>query len=118
MAIDKKAIINFFTDNGFPAPLLRHNGRGDLVATIVLLFAAVLALLLILGGSTYVAPEGSTLAGLTIIVPSLSGLVPALAALIPVLAALVAYVSKRGQDIQADLAATGVTDAPTAEPPK
>lgn len=85
---------NFFTDNGLPVPLVRHNGRGDLIATIVVLFAACVAFLLMFGGSTYSS------GGINIVVPTLQSFTSAAVALVSVLGAIIGYVSKRKQDLK------------------
>lgn len=96
----EKKWYNFFADNGLPVPLVRHHGRGDLVATIAVMFAVVVAALLMFGGSSYVGPSGGTLAGIKIVVPGLKDFTSAAVALVSVLGALVGYVTKRRDDLK------------------
>lgn len=90
----KSEWFNFFTDNGLPVPLIRHRGRGDLVATIVVLFSLVTASLLLFGGSSYVNAS----VGLSIKIPTLDSFGKAAVAVVSVMGALFGYVRKRAQD--------------------
>ena len=75
---------NFFSDNGVPVPLIRHKGRGDLVATaMVLSFATVLTSLLF---------NGSEVFGLTI------AEIPEVVVLTVLGSVTTGYVWKRSQD--------------------
>ena len=89
----KPGLFTRIADSGIPLPLLRHNGRPDLVASIVVLLAAVLCVSLLLGGSTYTGH------GLALRIPALADLSAALPAVGAWAAGLVAYVAKRGQDL-------------------
>ena len=88
----KKQWYNFLTDNGLPIPLIRHHGRGDLVATLAILLCIVVAFVMMFGGSTY---QGN---GFNIEIPKVDTFSSALVAIIPVLGTIYGYVTKRAQD--------------------
>jgi hypothetical protein len=96
VAATENKLINFFTDNGLPLPLIRHRGRGDLVATLVVYFSIILGLLLLLGGSSMEYLEAGR--KVTIKIPELKSLTAALAPLLATLAALWGYLKKRKED--------------------
>ena len=109
MPDNAKRWYNWISDNGIPLPLVRHKGRGDLVATAVVCLLAVLIFVMAFGGSVFV------LGGSVLTVPKLDSLAGAAAALVPFLAALFGYIRKRGQD-KGDPAAPDSTTI--TEPPR
>jgi len=110
-----QALLNWWSDNGLPVPLIRHNGRGDLVATLALLGFGVLAVILLVGGSSVTLAPNALIAGGTVEIPRLDSIGAGLAALTPAIGGLIAYIVKRKHDL---LDESGELSGPAPTPPQ